>query len=100
MKRTDINRDKDGNYKPRKPLNKVGRRGKQNKKDDAATKKALIAERGEVCAFAGLSECQGPLEVHHLRTKAARPELRHCLDNLILCCIRHHSEEHIGKWKQ
>jgi len=99
MKRTDIRKNPDGSWKTLAGLSKIGKRGKKNKREDAVTKAALIAERGNVCEMAGQGECAGPIEVHHTRTKAAHPELRHSHDNLKILCLRHHSQLHIGEWK-
>lgn len=104
MNNSDIRRNKDGSWKlvkalKRTPVKKVGRRGKRLRNADSATKKRLVSERGLVCEMAGVSECLGDVEVHHIRTKGAHPELRQSDENLRLLCHRHHSEQHIGEWK-
>jgi len=58
-------------------ISKLGKMGKRNKIEDAKTKKELISLHGLVWFDAHLGGCSGPIDVHHLKTKAAHPELRH-----------------------
>ena len=91
MKKTPLKRGK--------PLNKIGTRGKKNKAEDAKTKKAIIALRGEVCEMAGNGECGGPLDLSHTLAKSSHPELRHDLSNCKILCRRHHDLHHGIEWK-
>lgn len=105
MKRTDIRRNTDGSFKPQKPLKRtalkpIGPLGRRLKKADAKTKKALIEERGDVCEMARTSPCSDGLDLHHIATKGAHPELRQDGTNHILVCRKHHDELHGRKWKQ
>ena len=75
-------------------LRKRGKRGTLNAKEDAKTKKLMIEIHGAVCADAHLGGCCEGVDVHHLKTKAAHPELRHELSNLVLLCRIHHGIRH------
>jgi len=99
MKRTDIRKDSEGNWKTPTPLKPVGKRGRRINKTNAASKKRIVRERGLICEDAGLSPCSGRIEMHHIRTQAAHPELRATNTNLRLVCKKHHDLAHGIEWK-
>jgi hypothetical protein len=81
-------------FKPRTPLKKVGKRGKRLRVEDARTRREHEAIEAKECALARFYGCRGSIELHHILTKAAHPELRHDHTNLIWLCEGHHDLAH------
>jgi 5-methylcytosine-specific restriction endonuclease McrA len=80
--------------KRNKPLNKVGKRGKRMQPELDKARKEALARDEYSCVLSFKGGCEGPLHVHHVRTRGAHPELRHTVTNLATLCQRHHDEAH------
>jgi len=71
-------------------MKKIGKRGKIHAKADARTRRAYIEAHGSLCEI-----CTKPGEhLHHVRTKAAHPNLRHDHRNLMFLCAACHKTAH------
>lgn len=85
----------------RSPINPRSKKRASVENLDRIDREACKALRGPWCEVCGINP---GTEVHHLRTKAAAPDLRHYPENHYLCCIHCHRQFHAQplegwKWK-
>ena len=85
--------------KPRKPIRKISAKMRLTKALDLDWKVKVLARDGW-CWFKSM--CWGPMDAHHIKTKAAHPKLRHEVSNGICLCRVHHrwAHDHPAEFKK
>jgi 5-methylcytosine-specific restriction endonuclease McrA len=73
-------------------LNPIGARGKRNQVADRAWRLAALQASDGRCRVCGRSDRR--LEVHHIESRQARPDLRHDPSNAACLCTRCHQLVH------
>lgn len=58
---------------------------------------AVIQRDNYCCRLIGNSQCEGWLELHHIRYRSERKDLINDIDNCIMLCAKHHKLVHSNK---
>lgn len=98
MKRTQIKRvPGTARLVERKPLNKVGRRGKRDSPKLARWRREVRERDDYTCQYPGCGKRSKRIDVHHIAKRTERPDLKFEVSNGVCLCRLHHqrSDTHL-----
>lgn len=79
-------------FRNRKPIKKLGKRSLDYSKwRNEVAYPYLYEKQAGICA-----DCQtrAGIDLHHIKTRGSRPDLKYNLDNLVLLCRKCHQKRH------
>lgn len=90
LKRSEFKRVPGTARLERKPLNKVGRRGKKDSPKLVRWRREVRERDNYTCQFPGCGKRSKRIDVHHIAKRTERPDLKFEVSNGVCLCRLHH----------